>query len=295
MHGGGVGAAFGELGQVPGMGPEDGHAPSAKSNSGRGQEWGGSWAEEPGLKSLPSGLPVPPPGQSHPRGMVVRRVQPCQHPALGRGIPSSSLLPGLPCLQRPCCQHQQGTEDTCPAQCTDNTPSGWGSLTRLNQLRRYAKGPCGHIRVSTTSLTFFPRPLLPQHLQQAPATSRPQERVLCQALSHPLGQSAVRCPVPPRRHVDRCHLLSPPRAPTLTMDDAEPRHTPVAPPAPRAGPAAPQPPGAAGAGACPGRSQGLDVGRLRVTHTLQGPALPLLPSPGRQQAGRQEGRGAATL
>lgn len=65
VHGRSTGAALGELGHVPGVGPEDGHASPAKSNSRRGQEWGGSRAEEPGLKSLPTGLPVPP-GQRPP-------------------------------------------------------------------------------------------------------------------------------------------------------------------------------------------------------------------------------------
>lgn len=164
------------------------------------------------------GASCPPQASARLRGTAARRVQPC--PAPGRGIPRFPPVPGLPCLPRPRCQHRQRTKDVAPAQPMGNAPAGGGSLPGMDRLRKHPKRPWGYICVPTTSLTFPPRSLVPRHLQQAPATSRPRGGVLCQAVSHPLCWAAVgvssplsarrqQCPVPPHRYVDRCHLLHP--------------------------------------------------------------------------------------
>lgn len=109
VHGGDVGAAFGKFGHVPGMGPEDGHAPPAKSNSGKGQEWGGSQAKEPGLKSLPMGLPVPPRPAPAQRGWQRGGSSPASTLHWTRGSQSSPNWPGLPRLQHPCHRINRGS------------------------------------------------------------------------------------------------------------------------------------------------------------------------------------------
>lgn len=148
VHGGDVWAAFGKFGHVPGMGPEDRHAPPAKSNSGKGQEWGGSQAKEPGLKSLPTGLPVPPRPAPAQRGWQrggsspasTGQGDPTAHPAGQSSQTAASLLP-----------HQQGTKDTAPAQPIGNALSRASVLagTRLVPPR-----DTGAMSVSTASLNF---------------------------------------------------------------------------------------------------------------------------------------------
>lgn len=134
VHGGDVWAAFGKFGHVPGMGPEDRRAPPAKSNSEKGQEWGGSQAKEPGLKSLPTGLPVPPRPAPAQRGWQRGGSSPGQgdptvHPA-GHSSPDCSIPFAASTGDQghgPCTAHRQ-----CPEQgkrpCWDWTGSIKGHL-----------------------------------------------------------------------------------------------------------------------------------------------------------------------
>lgn len=176
VHGGDVWAAFGKFGHMPGMGPEDRHAPPAKSNSEKGQEWGGSQAKEPGLKSLPTGLPVPSRPAPAQRGWQRGGSSPGQgdptvHPD-GQGSPDCSIPFAA----------SKGIKDMAPTQPIGNAPSRASVLagTVLAPLRDTWGHVCLHRKPELPPCSF-----VPQHLQQAPATSCLQEGSLRWSLSQP--------------------------------------------------------------------------------------------------------------
>lgn len=68
------------------------------------------------------GASCPPQASARPKGMAMRRVQPCKHPALGKGIPWLTQLARAPQTAASLLPHQQGTEDMAPAQPTGNWP-----------------------------------------------------------------------------------------------------------------------------------------------------------------------------
>lgn len=198
------------------MGPEDGHAPPAKSNSGRGQEWGGSRAEEPGLKSLPTGLPVPPRPAPARGGWRRGGSSPANTRHRAGGSHSCPPLPGLPCLRHPCCQHQQGTTDVAPAQPRGQCPgkarvsagTGPAPWARQGTLEPH---PCPHCKPDLPPLFLGPSASAASASHITSPGSSPVPGPVPRPM--PGSQSPChctrreQCPVPQHSHTGRCHLL----------------------------------------------------------------------------------------